>query len=126
MVEPSGVEQHERRLETYRRRVGRLYDGAAPVGHLVTRVCTHWETVGPHSFPTYVNPEERLQWRVHFDDPDRTDAFSDDQDRHVADLRGREIDAWEAGRLELADHTLRIEWLDGDDAATAWQANGWS
>ena len=33
--------------------------------------------------------------------------------------------AWEAGRLELAHHTLRIEWLDGDDAAKAWQANGW-
>ncbi|MFF2621186.1 hypothetical protein [Oerskovia jenensis] len=125
MDERAAVERREQSLETYRRRVGRLYDGDAPVGHLVTRVCTHWETVGPHSFPTYVNPEERLQWRVHFDDPDRADTFSDDRDRSVAGLVGREIDAWEAGRLELADRTLRVEWLDGADAASAWQANGW-
>lgn len=125
MDELAAVEGREQRLETYRRRVGRVYDGAAPIGHLVTRVCTHWETVGPQSFPTYVNPEERLQWRVHFDDADRVDAFSDDRDRYVTDLVGREIDAWEAGRLELGDLVLRIEWLDGDDGAAAWRANGW-
>ena len=124
MHELARVDRTDPPLETYRRRIGRLYDASGPVGHLVTRVCTHWETVGPHSFPTYVNPEERLQWRIHFDDPDRTDAFSDDHDRLVGDLRDRELAAWDAGRLELAGLDLRIEWLDGDDAA-AWQANGW-
>ncbi len=112
-------------LETYRRRIGRLHDGDGPVGYLVTRVCTHWETVGPHSFPTYVNPEERLQWRVHFDAPARPDTFSDDPDRFVDLLRGHETDAWEAGILELDEQTLRIEWLDGSDADAAWAYHAW-
>ncbi|WP_157257580.1 MULTISPECIES: hypothetical protein [unclassified Oerskovia] len=125
MDEASKPGQGTARLETYRRRIGRLRDADGPVGHLVTRVCTHWETVGPHSFPTYVNPEERLQWRVHFDDPARPDTFSDDQDRCVDLLRGHETDAWEAGLLELDEQTLRIEWLDGSDADAAWAANSW-
>lgn len=112
-------------LETFRRRIGRLYDTYGPVGHLVTRVCTHWETVGPHSFPTYVNPEERLQWRVHLDDPASTDTYSDDSDRQVELVRGSEVEAWQDGRLELDGQTLRIEWLDGEDAAHAWAANPW-
>lgn len=113
------------RLEPYRRRIGRLHDDHGAVGHLVTRVCTHWETVGPHSFPSYVNPEERLQWRVHFDDPERADAFSDDGDQDTTVIRGRETDTWEDGRLEIVGRSLRIEWLDGDDAAVAWRTNGW-
>jgi hypothetical protein len=117
--------QHRARLASFRDRVGRLHDDDGPVGFLVTRVCTHWETVGPQSFPSYVNPEERLQWRVHLDDPRRTDTFSDDPDLQAADLRDQTIDSWEAGRLELSGRVLRIEWLDGADAASAWQADGW-
>jgi hypothetical protein len=112
-------------LETFRDRVGRLHDDDGPVGFVVTRVCTHWETVGPHSFPSYVNPEERLQWRVHLDDPRRTDTFSDDADPHTAGTRDAEIVDWEAGRLVLAGRVLRVEWLDDDDAAAAWYADGW-
>ncbi|MHA7134044.1 hypothetical protein [Oerskovia turbata] len=112
-------------LDAYRRRIGRLHDDTGPVGVLVTRVCTHWETVGPHSFPSYVNPEERLQWRVRFDDPARADAFSDDPDLRGADGDGRVLDDWACGRIDLAGEALRIEWLDGEEAASAWQAEDW-
>ena len=85
-------------------RVARLWaddEGTARLaGHLVTRVCTHWDTVGPQTFPRHVNPEPRVQWRVHLDGTDGDDLV----------VRGRR---------------LRVEWLGGEEAAAAWAQHGW-
>jgi hypothetical protein len=103
--------------------VGRLWDGDpdAPdghaVGYLVTRECTHWDTVGPHAFPRHVNPEPRLQWRAHFDDPVRDDVYCDDPD---APCVGRQDDT-----LTIAGDVLHVQWLEGADAETAWANHGW-
>src|SRR5690606_11078893 len=52
---------------------------ATPAGHLVTRECVHWDTVGPHSSPHHVNPQARVQWRVHLDGTDAADdGYCDD------------------------------------------------
>ncbi|WP_454044381.1 hypothetical protein [Cellulosimicrobium sp. Marseille-Q8652] len=91
-------------------------DGRA-VGYLVTRECTHWDTVGPHAFPRHVNPEPRVQWRVHLDDPARDDVYCDDPD---APCVGRHDDT-----LTLAGDVLHVQWLAGREAETAWARHGW-
>ncbi|WP_265520963.1 hypothetical protein [Oerskovia flava] len=123
-------------LEPYRARVARLWPtGAATVprpagtteteptsvGYLVTRVCTHWETVGPHAFPHHVNPQERLEWRIERDR--HRDVFWDDGDaeRDITRL----LATWDSGHITIDGVTLRLEWLEGDDAARAWAERGW-
>ncbi|ARU52648.1 hypothetical protein CBR64_15510 [Cellulosimicrobium cellulans] len=107
-------------------RVARLWldtdDGEPrPVGHLVTRVCTHWDTVGPQAFPRHVNPEPRVQWRAHLDDADPAlaeDLYSDDPE---APPLPRE----DGDDLVVRGRRLRVEWLDGAEAADAWAQHGW-
>lgn len=105
-------------------RVARLWaDGegtARLAGHLVTRVCTHWDTVGPQTFPRHVNPEPRVQWRAHLDGPGGggEDLYSDDPGAPpLLDDDG--------ARIEVRGRWLRLEWLDGDEAAAAWERYGW-
>ncbi|GMA26630.1 hypothetical protein GCM10025864_43890 [Luteimicrobium album] len=113
-------------LAAYRRRIGRLTDTAGsthrglPVGYVVTRVVTHWDTVGPHLAPTHVNPVERLEWRVHFDDAE-TEIYCDD-----ATVRGTPaLDALRDGHLRLGARDLHVTWLDGPEADAAWHDLGW-
>jgi len=90
------------------------------VGHLVTRVCTHWDTVGPHAFPRHVNPEPRVQWRAHFDGTEphlSEDLYSDDPG---APPLPRESDD-----LVVRGRRLRVEWLAGEEAEAAWAQHGW-
>jgi len=113
-------------LAAYRRRIGRLteagpgaHDGRQ-VGHVVTRVVTHWDTVGPHGSPTHVNPVERLEWRVHFDDA-RPEVYYDD-----ATVCGTSaLEGLRNGRLRLGGRELHVAWLDGAEAAAAWSTLGW-
>ncbi|GAA4840658.1 hypothetical protein GCM10023221_18020 [Luteimicrobium xylanilyticum] len=113
-------------LAAYRRRIGRLTDPARdprpglPVGYVVTRVAPHWDALGPHRAPTHVNPVERLEWRVHFDDAE-PELFCDD-----ASVCGTSaLDALRDGHLRLGDRDLHVTWLDGDAAARAWRTLGW-
>ncbi|MGC5168541.1 hypothetical protein [Luteimicrobium sp. DT211] len=113
-------------LGAYRRRIGRLTEaargshGARPVGFVVTRVVTHWDTVGPHLAPSHVNPVERLEWRVHFDDA-LPELYCDD-----AAVRGTSaLDALRDGRLRLGERHLHVAWLDGAEADDVWSALGW-
>lgn len=107
-------------------RVARLWHdaddgGPRPVGHLVTRVCTHWDTVGPYAFPRHVNPEPRVQWRAHLDDADPAlaeDLYSDDPE---APPLPRE----DGDDLVVRGRRLRVEWLGGEEAAAAWAQHGW-
>jgi hypothetical protein len=109
-------------------KVGRLWreaDGTArTVGFLVTRTCTHWDTVGPHAFPAHVNPEPRVQWRMHLDQdvPGAVpfeDVYSDDAAAPALDLEGQPASVVVHG-VELA-----VEWLDDPDADAAWSVHGW-
>lgn len=105
-------------------RVARLWaDGegtARLAGHLVTRVCTHWDTVGPQTFPRHVNPEPRVQWRAHLDGPGGggEDLYSDDPGAPP-------LPDDDGARIEVRGRWLRLEWLDGDEAAAAWERYGW-
>ena len=105
------------------RRVARLWAGtpgtpaARAVGHLVTRECTHWDTVGPHAFLQHVNPEPRLQWRARFDAAVREDVYSDDPGAPALDLA--------ATTVPLGGDELHVEWLDGPEADDAWGRHGW-
>ncbi|NDO91276.1 hypothetical protein [Cellulosimicrobium composti] len=105
-------------------RVARLWSDdapgtATPAGHLVTRECVHWDTVGPHSSPHHVNPQARVQWRVHLDGTDAADdVYCDDPGAPV-------LAAGDATEIVVRGRRLRVEWLDGDDAAAAWERHGW-
>jgi len=109
-------------------KVGRLWretDGTARVvGVVVTRRCTHWDTVGPHAFPAHVNPEPRVQWRLHLDadvsgaDP-FDDVYSDDAAAPALDLDGA------PGSVVVHGVELTVEWLDGADADAVWSVHGW-
>ncbi len=113
-------------LAEYRRRIGRLTE-AAPgadhgrqVGYVVTRVVTHWDTVGPHASPTHVNPVERLEWRVHFDDA-RPEVYYDD----AIACGTSALEGLRSGRLRLGGHDLHVTWLDAAEARAAWSTLGW-
>jgi hypothetical protein len=113
-------------LAAYRRRIGRLTDPSRgvpdgqPVGYVVTRVVTHWDTVGPHLAPTHVNPVERLEWRVHFDDA-LPELYCDD-----ATVQGTSaLDALRDGHLRLGERDLHVTWLHGTEADDAWRELGW-
>jgi hypothetical protein len=113
-------------LGAYRGRIGRLtevapeFHGARPVGFVVTRVVTHWDTVGPHAAPSHVNPVERLEWRVHFDDA-LPELYCDD-----ATLQGTSaLEALRDGRLPLGERNLHVTWLDGAEANDVWRTLGW-
>ena len=105
-------------------RVARLWSddapgSATPAGHLVTRECVHWDTVGPHSSPHHVNPQARVQWRVHLDGTDAADdVYCDDPGAPV-------LAAGDATEIVVRGRRLRVEWLDGDEAAAAWERHGW-
>ncbi|QJW37250.1 hypothetical protein [Cellulosimicrobium protaetiae] len=106
-------------------RVARLWSvddrASRPVGHLVTRVCMHWDTVGPHAFPRHVNPEPRVQWRAHLDGSDvegEQDLYSDDPE---APPFPRDDDR----TIVVRGRRLRLEWLDGAEAEAAWDRHGW-
>lgn len=89
-------------------------------GRLVTRVCTHWDTVGPQTFPRHVNPEPRVQWRAHLDGlgDDVEDLYSDDPGAPA-------LPDDDGARIEVRGRRLRLEWLEGDEAAAAWERYGW-
>ncbi|MCB7136435.1 hypothetical protein LGQ04_07720 [Cellulosimicrobium marinum] len=92
-------------------------EGARAVGHLVTRVCTHWDTVGPHAFPRHVNPEPRLQWRACFDAPGDEDVYCDDPDAPAVS-RG-------TTSTVLGGRALVLQWLDGAEAEAVRARHGW-
>jgi hypothetical protein len=94
---------------------------AGPVGHLVTRVCTHWDTVGPQAFPRHVNPEPRVQWRAHLDGAEpglAEDVYSDDPEAPP-------LPHGDGDDLVVRGRRLRVEWLEGEAAAAAWAQHGW-
>lgn len=107
-------------------RVARLWgddDPSGPVGHLVTRWCTHWDTVGPHAFPRHVNPRPRVEWRAHFEPgPDPAladDLYSDDPDAPALPSQDG------TGPLVVRGRPLRVEWLDGAEAAAVRDRLAW-
>ncbi|MBE9924482.1 hypothetical protein G8C93_01070 [Cellulosimicrobium cellulans] len=104
-------------------RVARLWaddEGTARLaGHLVTRVCTHWDTVGPQTFPRHVNPEPRVQWRAHLD------GAGGDEDLYSDDPGAPPLPRDDDAKLEVRGRRLRLEWLEGDEAAAAWERYGW-
>ena len=113
----------EERSSTSRGEVARLWvgapgaSGARAVGHLVTRECTHWDTVGPHAFLQHFNPQPRLEWRARFDDAARDDVYCDDPGAPPLD-RG-------APTVELRGEVLHVEWLAGAAVEAAWSRYGW-
>ncbi|WP_157803656.1 hypothetical protein [Luteimicrobium subarcticum] len=103
------------------RRVGRLHaPDSRLVGHLVTRVATHWDVVGPHRRPLYANPKERLEWRVAYVDH-RPDLYCDDP-AAVTHAASREI---AGGHLVVDGADLHVTWLDGQEAEDAWRTLRW-
>ena len=109
-------------------RVGRLWresDGTSrAVGVVVTRTCTHWDTVGPHAFPAHVNPEPRVQWRLHLEAEvlgalPFEDVYCDDPAAPVLELEGA------PPSVVVHGVELTVEWLDGADADAAWSVHGW-
>jgi hypothetical protein len=91
------------------------------LGYLVTRVATHWDTVGPHAAPLHVNPSERLEWRVHFTDDRHAELFCDD----VTMSGTRAVDELAAGRFVVEGRRVRATWLAGAEAESAWGNLGW-
>ncbi|MBD5787158.1 hypothetical protein IF650_13310 [Cellulosimicrobium terreum] len=102
-------------------RVAQLWRGtgpdASPVGYLVTRECTHWDTVGPQSFPQHVNPQRRLEWHAHVDAAQPEDVYWDDP--------GAAAFHADAGTVRVGDETLVVRWLVGADAESVWARHGW-
>jgi hypothetical protein len=90
------------------------------VGYVVTRVVTHWDTVGPHLSPMHVNPAERLEWRVHFDNT-QPEVYCDD----TSVCGTSTLDALRDGHLQLGERDLHVTWLDGTEADHAWRDLGW-
>jgi hypothetical protein len=91
------------------------------VGHLVTRVAVHWDTVGPHAAPLHINPSERLEWRVHFTDDRQPELYWDD----VTVPRPRAVDELAADRFHVEGREVRVTWLEGTEADAAWDELGW-
>jgi len=87
---------------------------------VVTRVVAHWDTVGPHRSPMHVNPVERLEWRVHFDDA-RPELYYDDATVRATSA----LDALRDGHLRLGDRDLHVAWLDDAEADAVWPSLGW-
>lgn len=99
---------------------GRLYDGAVPVATLITRVHRHWDRIGPTTHPCHVNPMNRTEWIIRFDDPDRACIFSDE-----VDLVTPAHEQWATGTFTVNGQPLRVEWLAEESSDAACAREGW-
>ena len=109
------------RLDPYRKSAARLYDGDFLVAHLTVRVQVWWTTEGPWWRRRNVRPQERVEWLLDFQpdfDLGHPDGLDDRIDAGVADL--------DAGRFTCRGWSLRVEWLEGHEAAARLALNDWA
>lgn len=102
--------QADRRLDVYRNRYAKVFDGDEPQGFLWTFVETWWTREGPWWRRRWTNPTELPHW-IWVDERE----FRDDGvvDRH--DL-GRELADWGRGEFMYRGRRLRLIWLSDPDA----------
>ena len=114
------------KLDPYRRGIARLYDGEELTGHLATKVLTWATATGPWWRRRLVDAREVPEWLLTFDPGwgSRHWPGTDFQDGSAEDLPGS-VAEWDAGRWSYNRWELRVVWLSGDEAATAWHRYGW-
>ena len=103
----------DHRLDPFRRGIGRLSDGGTEVGYLTSSVRTWWSVSGSLFSRKYVHPIERADWEIFWTQqptscPPHVDGVMNDVDAEVAE--------WSRGEFALLGRTLRVDWLQGDEA----------